>query len=557
MRHCCALAVLCIVCTISAVSAETGHFQEVNGTVSIEAEETISIGGGAYVDTEPPESAPAPKSGGAIFIPCSARRSAEAKWKVTFSKTGTYQVWILGWGTGNAGNNFGVFLGVNPGALRPMNNKQNCSYTVGSSCPNYEAAVTTGSMGWSKNQQCIASRGCTGNVTTWTISEPGTYEMGIHVGDEPFGSHEHGCNDANNNPPVPAPLIIVDKIVINGGSQPLGTGPEATRIGAQASFTYTGGGAAPATVSFDASGSSTSSGSITSYTWDFGDGSTGTGETVEHTFTENKSYTVKLTITTSGGQTGGTSRTVRIMDPSDFCLSINAGGSATGDFSADQAWDGQFGYEGGEAVGSQGQTVGDTDLDAVFSSVRHESFAYKIAVPAATTYAVELLFAEFWRDPGQRVFTVDVEGTLTNEIDIAAAVGNGKALTVNETVEVSDGVLDIQFASVKDNPMVSGIVVTASDGGSSVGIGSAAAVKPATPVRFTNDGKTLRAKGLLGGDVVRVGTVHGRQLARVRAGSAQLRIPMPRMSAHMVLVSVIRNGHLINRSMVTAPGLSR
>ena len=47
------------------------------------------------------------------------------------------------------------------------------------------------------------------------------------------------------------------------------------------------------TVAFDASASV----GATSYSWDFGDGNTGTGVTTNHTYTANSSYTVKLTIT--------------------------------------------------------------------------------------------------------------------------------------------------------------------------------------------------------------------------------------------------------------------
>ena len=50
-------------------------------------------------------------------------------------------------------------------------------------------------------------------------------------------------------------------------------------------------------VSFDASGSSDSDGSIASYQWDFGDGSNGTGKTVSHTYVAAGSYTATLTVT--------------------------------------------------------------------------------------------------------------------------------------------------------------------------------------------------------------------------------------------------------------------
>lgn len=56
-------------------------------------------------------------------------------------------------------------------------------------------------------------------------------------------------------------------------------------------------GAAPLAVTF--AGSST--GSVTTWSWNFGDGSTGTGQNPAHTYTSAGTYTVSLTATNSGG----------------------------------------------------------------------------------------------------------------------------------------------------------------------------------------------------------------------------------------------------------------
>ena len=63
-------------------------------------------------------------------------------------------------------------------------------------------------------------------------------------------------------------------------------------------------GIAPLEVAFDASNSSDSDGNIISYAWDFKDGSTGSGQTITHTFSSTGSYNVELTVTDNDGLTG-------------------------------------------------------------------------------------------------------------------------------------------------------------------------------------------------------------------------------------------------------------
>ncbi len=60
-------------------------------------------------------------------------------------------------------------------------------------------------------------------------------------------------------------------------------------------------GAAPLTVNFDGSGSSDPDGSISSYSWDFGDGNSTTGATASNTYTAEGTYTATLTVTDNEG----------------------------------------------------------------------------------------------------------------------------------------------------------------------------------------------------------------------------------------------------------------
>jgi len=62
-------------------------------------------------------------------------------------------------------------------------------------------------------------------------------------------------------------------------------------------------GYAPLVVTLDGAGSFDSDGSIVSYQWNFGDGSTGSGATVSHTYQNPGSYTATLTVTDNRGAT--------------------------------------------------------------------------------------------------------------------------------------------------------------------------------------------------------------------------------------------------------------
>ena len=80
-----------------------------------------------------------------------------------------------------------------------------------------------------------------------------------------------------------------------------------------ASFTRTpASGAAPLTVAFDGSGSSDPDGTIASYAWDFGDGSTGTGVTASHQYAADGTYQVILTVTDGPGATARAQSTVTV-----------------------------------------------------------------------------------------------------------------------------------------------------------------------------------------------------------------------------------------------------
>ncbi|CAD6494825.1 MAG: Periplasmic copper-binding protein (NosD) [Candidatus Argoarchaeum ethanivorans] len=62
-------------------------------------------------------------------------------------------------------------------------------------------------------------------------------------------------------------------------------------------------------ITFDAS---SSTGNITNYEWDFGDGSNAMGIVVNHAYSANRTYTVNLTVTADNGVTDTASRTIAV-----------------------------------------------------------------------------------------------------------------------------------------------------------------------------------------------------------------------------------------------------
>ncbi len=68
-----------------------------------------------------------------------------------------------------------------------------------------------------------------------------------------------------------------------------------------ASFTATPtSGVAPLTVGVDASASFDTGGSVATYAWNFGDGGTATGVTSTHEYTADGTFTITLTVPTTG-----------------------------------------------------------------------------------------------------------------------------------------------------------------------------------------------------------------------------------------------------------------
>lgn len=80
-----------------------------------------------------------------------------------------------------------------------------------------------------------------------------------------------------------------------------------------ASFTTSAtSGSVPLTVSLDGSGSSDPDGTVSTYSWSFGDFATGSGPTASHTFTTSGTFPVTLTVTDDSGMSSSTTKNISV-----------------------------------------------------------------------------------------------------------------------------------------------------------------------------------------------------------------------------------------------------
>ncbi|WP_190300263.1 malectin domain-containing carbohydrate-binding protein, partial [Rufibacter hautae] len=142
---------------------------------------------------------------------------------------------------------------------------------------------------------------------------------------------------------------------------------------------------------------------------------------------------------------------------------------------------------GGSKKSPTTDAIAGTTDDAIYRSNRFGTgFSYNIPVKGGE-YQVVLHFADlYWTAAGKRVFDVSIEGTkVLSAYDIVGRAGAAKtAATETFTVTVTDGTLNIAFARLVDNALVSAVEVIATGGIGTSSIASSSSkvvLEPSSP----------------------------------------------------------------------------
>jgi hypothetical protein len=150
-----------------------------------------------------------------------------------------------------------------------------------------------------------------------------------------------------------------------------------------------------------------------------------------------------------------------VPQPGFTPIRVNAGGPAYTDPKG-QRWSADTGATNGEAWGTD-VVVGNTSTPELYKTKRWDwdRLGYRFTVPNGT-YTVTLKFAEIWfKNPGQRVFDVTINGqkALANFDIVAQAGGPNRAVDKTVTVNVTNGVIAIEMNSTIDEPQINAIEI--------------------------------------------------------------------------------------------------
>lgn len=195
------------------------------------------------------------------------------------------------------------------------------------------------------------------------------------------------------------------------------------------------------TVYFDASASS---GTKLSYDWDFGDGSTGSGEFPSHTYEVAGTYPVTLTVTDKFGTTGTTNQAVTVP-----CVPVNSPPVASFTYSSTDLickFDGSGSYDTDGSISTYDWAFGDgsTDSGAIVSHTYQEAGTYPVTLTVTDN--------EGATDTDTQEVTVgSQEGRYPRPADIGTSSGSEQLIEIQGQWYCTVGTLGVRLTDENNN----------------------------------------------------------------------------------------------------------
>jgi hypothetical protein len=144
-------------------------------------------------------------------------------------------------------------------------------------------------------------------------------------------------------------------------------------------------------------------------------------------------------------------------------IRIKAGSTAPFTDSAGNVWAAEAGFEGGDVIARDDSlAIANTKDAGLYRSEHYSMDSFSCAVPNGK-YVAKLHFAETFEGvsgPGQRVFSINVQGHQFKDFDVyVKAGGSNRAYIETVPVEVTDGKFKITFTSNVENPEINAIEI--------------------------------------------------------------------------------------------------